>query len=310
MPHMGNPTVSIILPAYNRLAYLREAVASVFVQTYDNWELIIADDGSSQETRAYLRAIADPRVTVLWLSHTGIPSIARNQAIRRARGHYLAFLDSDDQWRPAKLEVQVDALRASPDCRWSYTAVDLIDADGNPVDRDGFAPWVPYAGDITERLLWIHAHIAIDAVIAERRLVLEAGGFDERQRFGEDYDLYIRLAMRSLVNVIDVPLAVVRAGNGENYSADRIEAYEGWVQLYEKYAATLPSKRLRTIARSRRAENLLILARLYTKSGQPWAALRTLLLGTPGSLLAYPPWAWRATKEAARVCFAATRQRA
>lgn len=305
---MGNPTVSIILPTYNRLAYLREAVASVFVQTYDHWELIIADDGSSEETCAYLRAIADPRVTVLWLPHTGIPSIARNQAIRCARGRYLAFLDSDDQWRPAKLEVQLDALRAAPDCRWSYTAVDLIDAEGHPVDRDGLAPWVPYAGDITERLLWIHAHIAIDAVIAERRLVLDAGSFDEHQRFGEDYDLYIRLAMRSPVKVIDAPLAVVRAGNGENYSANRIEAYEGWVQLYEKYAATLPSKRLRAIARSRRAENLLILARLYTKAGQSWAALRTLLLGTPRSLLVYPPWAWCAAKEVARVCFAMTRR--
>lgn len=309
MPYMGDPTVSIILPTYNRLAYLREAAASVFVQTYDDWEMIIADDGSSEETRAYLRAIADSRVTVLWLSHTGIPSIARNKAIGRARGRYLAFLDSDDQWRPAKLAIQLDALRVSPDCRWSYTAVDLIDADGHPVDRDGLAPWVPYAGDITERLLWIHAHIAIDAVIAERRLVLEAGGFDERQRFGEDYDLYIRLAMRSPVKVVDAPLAVVRAGNGENYSANRIEAYEGWVQLYQKHSATLPGKRLRAIARSRRAENLLILARLYTNAGQSWAALRTLLLGIPGSLLTYPPWAWRAAKEVVRACFKATQRR-
>ncbi|HKT29176.1 glycosyltransferase family 2 protein [Dyella sp.] len=307
---MEHPTVSIILPTYNRLAYLREAVASVFVQTYDDWEMIIADDGSSEETCAYLRGIADPRVTVLWLSHTGIPSIARNQAIRRARGYYLAFLDSDDQWRPAKLAVQLDALRASPDCRWSYTAVDLIDADGYPVARDGLAPWVPYAGDITERILWIQAHIAIDAVIAERSMVLETGGFDEHQRFAEDYDLYIRLAMRSPANVVNTPLAVVRAGNGENYSANRIEAYAGWVQLYEKYAATLPSKRLRAIARRRRAENLLILARLHIKAGQPGAAWRTLLHGTPGALLAYPPWAWRAAKELARACFQATRRRA
>jgi glycosyltransferase involved in cell wall biosynthesis len=305
---MGNPTVSIILPTYNRLSCLREAVASVFVQTYEDWEMIIADDGSSKETRAYLRAIADPRVTVLWLSHTGIPSVARNQAIRRARGRYLAFLDSDDQWRPAKLEVQLDALRASPDCRWSYTAVDLIDDEGYPVDRTGFAPWVPYAGNIVEQILSIQAHIAIDAVMAERSMVLEVGSFDEGQRFAEDYDLYIRLAMRGPVHVIDAPLAVVRAGNGENYSANRIEVYEGWVQLYEKYAATLPCQRLRALARRRRAENLLILARLYTNAGKSWAALRTLLFGTPRSLLAYPPWAWCGAKEVARVCFVMTRR--
>jgi glycosyltransferase involved in cell wall biosynthesis len=295
---MRNPTVSIILPTYNRPCYLREAIESVLAQTYGDWEMIIADDGSSEETRAYLRSIQDPRVTVLWLPHTSMPSIARNEAIRHARGRYLAFLDSDDLWRPTKLVAQLCALRASPACRWSYTAVDLIDPGGHPLSRDGFAPWVPYAGDITERILTIDAHIAIDTVLAERDMVLEAGGFDEQQRFAEDYDLYLRLAMRSPVNVIDVPLAVIRAGDGANYSANRIDAYHGWVQLYAKYAALLPNGRLRAIARRRRAESLLVLARLYARAGQPGAAWRTLWRGTPGSLFAYAPWVWRAAREA------------
>lgn len=295
---MRNPTVSIILPTYNRIRYLREAIESAFAQTYGDWEMIIADDGSSEETRAYLRSIQDPRVTVLWLPHTGMPSIARNEAIRHARGRYLAFLDSDDLWRPTKLAAQLCALRASPACRWSYTAVDLIEPDGRPLLRDGFAPWVPYAGDVTERVLTIEAHIAIDTVLAERDMVMEAGGFDEQQRFAEDYDLYLRLAMRSPVNVIDAPLAVIRAGDGANYSANRIEAYEGWVQLYAKYVALLPGGRLRAIARRRRAESLLVLARLYARAGQPGTAWRTLLYGTPGSLFAYGPWVWRAAREA------------
>lgn len=295
---MRNPTVSIILPTYNRARYLREAVESVLVQTYGDWEMIIADDGSSEETRAYLRSIQDQRVTVLWLPHTGMPSIARNEAIRHPRGRYLAFLDSDDLWLPTKLAAQICALRASPACRWSYTAVDLIEPEGSPLSRDGLAPWVPYAGDITERVLTIEAHIAIDTVLAERDMVLDAGGFDEQQRFGEDYDLYLRLAMRSPVNVIDAPLAVIRAGDGANYSANRVEVYQGWVRLYAKYAALLPSGRLRAIARRRRAESLLVLARLYARAGQPGAAWRTLLYGTPGSLFAYALWVWRSVKEA------------
>jgi glycosyltransferase involved in cell wall biosynthesis len=307
---MRDPTVSIILPTYNRLHYLREAVASVFAQTYDDWELIIADDGSSEETRAYLRRIEDLRVMILWLSHTGVPAIGRNAAIRKARGHYLAFLDSDDLWKPTKLAMQLDALRTSPECRWSYTAVDLIESDGRPVVRDGFAPWVPYAGDITERILTIDAHIAMDTVLAERSVVIEAGGFDERQQFAEDYDLYVRLAMRSPVSLVDMPLAVVRVGDGANYSADRIAAYEGWVQLYAKYAATLPCKRLRVIARRRQAQSMLVLARLYTMAGRSGAALRVLLHGTRGSLLAYPSWGWRAAKEAVRAGLGAMRQRA
>src|ERR1700754_463468 len=92
---MGFPAVSVVLPTYNRPDYLREAMASVFAQTLDDWELIVADDGSDEETKAYLRGIDDPRVTVLWLAHSGTPSMGRNAAIRQARGDYVAFLDSD-----------------------------------------------------------------------------------------------------------------------------------------------------------------------------------------------------------------------
>jgi glycosyltransferase involved in cell wall biosynthesis len=298
--HDGGPAVSIVLPTYNRPAYLCEAVASVFAQSYDDWELIIADDGSSEETRAWLRGIDDPRVSVLWLPHSGVPSISRNAAIRQARGRFIAFLDSDDLWVPAKLARQVEALLASPGCDWSYTAVDLIHPDGEPVDRSGFAPWLPHAGDITEHILKIEAIIAIDSVMVDRHLLMEVGGFDEEQRFGEDYDLYMRLAMRSPVHVIDEPLAVVRASDGVNYSANRIHAYLGWVQLYARYARLLPTRRLRATARRRRAESLLVLARLYAKAGQTKNAWRTLLHGTPHSILAYPSWAWRATKVAIR----------
>ncbi|MEX1829425.1 glycosyltransferase family 2 protein [Luteibacter sp. CQ10] len=306
---MDSPTVSIILPTYNRTDYLREAVASAIGQTFDDWEMIVADDGSSEDTRAYLRSLHDPRITVLWLPHTGVPSIGRNAAIGKARGRYLAFLDSDDRWRPTKLARQLDALRGSPDCRWSYTAADVIRPDGHPFPRDDLAPWVAHAGDITERLLTIEAAIAIDTVMADRHLVLDVGGFDEGQRFGEDYDLYVRLALRSPVVTVDESLAVIRVGDGANYSANRTLAYEGWVQLYARYADTLPTRRLRAVARRRRAESLLVLARLHTGSGQPKLALRTLWHGMPGAMLAFLPWSWRAGKEVVRAGRVALGQR-
>jgi glycosyltransferase involved in cell wall biosynthesis len=95
--------------------------------------MIIADDGSTEDTRAYLRSIKDPRVRVIWLPHSRNPSRARNAAIRAAGGHYLAFLDSDDTWAPRKLERQVEVLRERPDCRWSYTHCDLIDENDQPI---------------------------------------------------------------------------------------------------------------------------------------------------------------------------------
>jgi glycosyltransferase involved in cell wall biosynthesis len=85
------PNVSIILPTFNRAKFLRLAIESVFAQTYTDWELIIVDDGSAEETRAYLRSIATPQVVTIWLQHSGNPSQVRNAAISVASGRYLAF---------------------------------------------------------------------------------------------------------------------------------------------------------------------------------------------------------------------------
>src|SRR5262245_3733524 len=130
------PTVSVILPAFNRLGYLRTAVASVFGQTFTDWKLIIADDGSDQGTRAFLETLAtDWRVEVLWLANSGTPGAVRNAALRVATGALVAFLDSDDEWLPGKLATQVQMLRDQPNCLWSYTRVAHMDADGNPMPR-------------------------------------------------------------------------------------------------------------------------------------------------------------------------------
>src|SRR5258708_5276744 len=119
------PEVSIVLPSYNRLRYLRDAVDSVRAQTFRDWELIIADDGSGAETATYLAGLARvPQVTILRLAHSGNPSVVRNTAIRAAHGAFVAFLDSDDVWLPSKLELQIALHRSRPARRWSYTAMD------------------------------------------------------------------------------------------------------------------------------------------------------------------------------------------
>ena len=140
------PLVSVILPTYGRLGHLRSCVASVFAQSLVEWELIIADDGSDEETRTWLAALGDPRVQVLLLPHSGNPSKVRNAAIQRARGYYLAFLDSDDLWLPDKLERQVAAMRAAPQRRWSYSRVKRIDAHGEPASDAGVKPWRRFEG--------------------------------------------------------------------------------------------------------------------------------------------------------------------
>ncbi|HWG66238.1 MAG TPA: glycosyltransferase family 2 protein, partial [Rhodanobacteraceae bacterium] len=126
------PEVSIVLSTYNRLPLLRRSVDSVIAQTFRDWELIVVDDGSTDDTREYLEAIEDPRVRPIWLEHGGV-TWARNAGLRLARGKWVAFHDSDDLWLPEKLEWQLQRVTAHPACRWSYTGYSFIDTNGTPL---------------------------------------------------------------------------------------------------------------------------------------------------------------------------------
>src|SRR5580692_11674261 len=146
--------VSIILPTFNRLEYLRPAIESVFIQSFQDWELIIADDGSSMDTRRYLGNLEDdPRVKVIWLPHTGKPSVVSNVALREARGEYVAFLDSDDLWLPRKLEVQLESLLTHPERGWSYRKFAVVDGSGHPIVSARMRDWPTPSGWILEKLL-------------------------------------------------------------------------------------------------------------------------------------------------------------
>lgn len=207
------PTVSVILPTFNRTKFLRAAIESVYAQTYLDWELIIADDGSGEDTRTYLRSITTPQVRTIYLEHSGNPSRVRNSAIAAAKGRYLAFLDSDDVWSPSKLEAQIKALRDYPERHWSYTACDRIDESGQPLINERLRALVLQEGWIFESLLKLEISIAMPTVVAARDLVEKVGGFDEQQRFGEFHDLVLRLALRSQVVVLRESLCSVRAHN-------------------------------------------------------------------------------------------------
>jgi GT2 family glycosyltransferase len=291
--------VSIVLPTFDRPAYLRAAVDSVLAQTLTDWELVVADDGSNEETRAYLRSLDDPRVRVLWLPHSGNPSVVRNAAIAAARGDHVAFLDSDDVWKPQKLEKQMAALRQNPDCRWSYTHCDLIDAAGRPLASEWLSAYRVEQGWILESLLReLGAQVAMPTIVAERRLLAEIGGLDERQRWCEDFDLCLRLAMRSPVTALSEPLCSVRS-HGEHHSGDRVAEHESRVKLYGKMAALLPEPRLRSLCRRKRAEQSLVLARLRADRGDrgaPWISLaESMRFAWP-----HPRWWLGALKIAAR----------
>ena len=248
----ARPLVSIIIPTYNREAQLRDAVESVFAQTYSHWELMVTDDGSADGTRAYLDALPDARVRPLMHDHCGNPALLRNAAARVARGSYLAFLDSDDVWLPEKLAVQVEDLLAHPECGWSYTGYVHMDEQGRGDQWRNDRPWVPYRGRILENVITVQANIAMPTVMVERRLFEAIGGFDESVHGCEDYELSIRLAEVSAVTVVPTPLAKKRQ-HFEDRPTSQLELLKYMNRTYSGLLARTTSSRLRRLCRRQRA---------------------------------------------------------
>jgi len=281
-PSIHQCLVSIILPTFGRLKYLRPTIASVYRQTLEDWELIIADDGSDEETRAYLRSLeGDSRVKLVWLKHTGIPAIVRNAALREARGEYVAFLDSDDLWAPEKLLRQVETLRARPACRWCYTAMSHIDGSGQPLAEPVFGPWLPCDGAVFERLVRGPVVIRTPTVLAARELVARVGGFDGTIRSAEDYDLWLRLALASDVALLDEPLVQVRRHEA-NHSGNWEIAFAGRDQTLRKLQDTVDMNR-RVLLRAERTGNALTLAARHASLGNRAWMLRALFRALPYS---------------------------
>jgi glycosyltransferase involved in cell wall biosynthesis len=282
------PGVSVILPTFNRTRFLKLAIESVFAQTFQDWELVIADDGSAADTQDYIRSIAAPRVRAIWLQHCGNPSKVRNSAIEAASGRYLAFLDSDDVWSPYKLERQIAALEAQPQRRWSYTRCNHIDENGNVIDRKRLADAAYLDGWIFEPLLKLQFSIAMPTLVAERELVRESGSFDEQQRFGEFHDICLRLAMRSEVVTLRESLCSVRM-HREHYSSDLVASHRDWVRLYQKMMTLAPNPALRGYAARMRAATTVDVARAQSANGDRSGAGATLMRALPYSWH-YPTW--------------------
>ena len=282
--------VSVVMPTYNRLEYLRAAVASVVAQTLHDWQLVIADDGSGPETRSYLESLGEsPRVRILWRSHCGVPAIVRNAALAEATGTYVAFLDSDDEWMPQKLERQLASLHAHPTRRWSYTGYVLIDDDGNPKPRSAYQERARPQGPILAALLANEVDIWTPAVVVERKLLAQLGGFDARLVLFEDYDLWLRLATQSDIDLVDEPLIAVRRHADHFRPEDRsVSMARSRDQSLQGVQALVTDPRLsRLIGRERaRSGHGLALARAETDRV---GALASVLSGGNGAWR-YAPW--------------------
>jgi glycosyltransferase involved in cell wall biosynthesis len=275
---MSVAAVSVIVPAFNRLEFLQPTIDSVFAQTFADWELIIADDGSAEQTRTYLRTLMRrPRVKVIELPHTGNPGAVRNSALREAEGEFIAFLDSDDLWMPMKLQRQMEALRSQAGCRWSYTGYFRIDASGTLSSAPGYEGRIRHRGAILEHLLVNAVDIWTPAVVAERRLLAQVGGFDEELQLYEDYDLWLRLASQSDIQLVDEPLICVRSHDQHYVASDRtVSMLACRHRSLQNVRRFVTDTRLRSLVERAQARSVLDLANLYATTDRLRAA-RTVL---------------------------------
>lgn len=271
-----SPRVSVILPSFNRLEFLRTAVDSVLAQSLSDWELIVIDDGSAVPVPVYLDSIASlARVRVLRRAHRGNPAAVRNAGIREARGDYVAFLDSDDLWAAHKLSAQLEALGRSG-LRWGYTAFRHIDAAAAPLVRSRYQAWRPTVYRTLEGVVRLDAMIPLPSVIVERALLESVGGFDERLRYYEDYDLWFRLALQGEADVLATPLVSIRRHDQHYSDVDQALTRENLDQLFATMLAQLEDENLRGIVRRQRAVNSGRLAGVHASAHDARGMLRAL----------------------------------
>lgn len=206
------PLVSVIIPTYNRWPMLGEAIDSVLVQSFRDFELMIVDDGSSDETTVELGRYGS-RLKWIRQERRGVAA-ARNKGARHATGRYLAFLDSDDLWCEKKLESQVAFMAANPAVQICQTEEIWI---RNGVRVNPKARHRKPSGDIFRRSLEL-CLVSPSAVMMTRSLFEKVRGFDESMTVCEDYDLWLRVASEHSVLLIPKPLVVKRGGHPDQLS--------------------------------------------------------------------------------------------
>ncbi len=248
---MCAPSVSVVIPTYNRAAFLGAAVASIRAQTCPCKEIVIVDDGSTDETAQAVAALGNG-IRYVKQANAG-PAAARNRGIREASGDLVAFLDTDDRWLPNKLALQTAMLQREPSV--ALVCADMAiedDAGARSVDsnftRRGLQAF--FAGldgrpvpDAPRLLLKVN-FINTSTVLARRDVLLEMNGFDTRLRYGEDLELWLRIAARNEVACVPSvqEIRVEHAGNVTKSIEPMLLGYVRMAEVIREWARELMPK--------------------------------------------------------------------
>lgn len=207
----SKPLVSVVIAAYNMGAYVPFAIGSALDQTYDNIEVIVIDDGSTDGTRDAISVYeSDPRVRYLYQENRG-QAAAKNRGVRESRGDYVAFLDADDVWVPEKLELQIPLFLKSDTVGVVHSRLAYIDETGKQL---GVANNELFRGRVSSSLL-IRNFIGFGTAVVKRECFDRLGVFNENLRMGVDYDMWLRFSSAYEFDYIDRPLLFYRLWAGQ-----------------------------------------------------------------------------------------------
>jgi len=226
--------VTTVIPTYNRREELPRAIDSALAQAGVDQEILVVDDGSTDGTADMLRQRYGDRVRCIRRANGGVSS-ARNLGMREARGEFIALLDSDDEWLPAKLGKQLALLRAHPDWGMVLCDVQRVDPERRPTDVLRRREAIPRDGDVLLSVLRMPS--LVPASVLMRRSVFDTvGGFDESLRTAEDIDFHLRVAAQFGIGVVEEPLVLAMRGH------EGLSTYDGtqadYIRVMERFVTT------------------------------------------------------------------------
>jgi glycosyltransferase involved in cell wall biosynthesis len=290
--NVAMPEVSVVIPAYNASATLAETLASVSAQTFEDFEVIVVDDGSSDNTASVAADTGDSRIRVMSVPNRGVAR-ARNHGISQGQSTFVAFLDADDLWEHRKLELQVAALHSQPDAGLCVTLAVRIDAQSRDI---GTMPLLQ-TDDVGEALLR-HSMIVgcLSSGVVRRTTLDQVGVFDPRFSQCADWDLWLRMSTATRFAVVTEPLVRYRTSPGNMSSNIALLEHETF-HVLDSFFATPAAARYDPIRKQVYGIHWMVCAGSYLHRGKPSDALRCGICGLiayPPSLVRLPgvPWRW------------------
>lgn len=219
--------VSIIMPSYNTAQYITETIQSVINQTYQNWELIIVDDCSTDDTDFVVSKINDQRIIFLKNKKNSGAAVSRNRALREAKGKWIAFLDSDDLWKPDKLEKQIQFMKKN-NYSFSYTNYEEIDVDGNDTGVKVTGP-----KKITKTGMFNYCWPGCLTVMYDASKIGLIQICDIKKN--NDYAMWLKVCQKADCYLLDEILGQYRKGRIGSVSTHSIKTMIGWhYKLYHE----------------------------------------------------------------------------